>query len=216
VPTRDRYIAAGRCATCGARPASGGRQTCDVCSSRDKAKALAARLLRACAPAPKALADTEAARRYVLARVEGRPAPYEWLVGPCWDWTLATHRKGYGSASWSGRKTPAHRLSYMAFRGEIDAVVVRHLCDRPICCSPCHLAAGSLRDNAIDMVARGRRFAPNARGENHGRSKLSDEAVRELRAAAEHSTQRALADRFGIDRSQVSRILSGARRPDHG
>jgi hypothetical protein len=44
-------------------------------------------------------------------------------------------------------------------------MVVMHSCDNPPCCNPAHLSAGTVRDNALDMIAKGRANPP--RGELH-------------------------------------------------
>lgn len=54
----------------------------------------------------------------------------------------------------------------------------------------------------------------NNHGERCGTAKLSNEEADEVKALYQRGgiSQQALADRFGVNQSQVSRILSGARR----
>jgi hypothetical protein len=83
-------------------------------------------------------------------------------VTDCWDWTAALNNIGYGMFRFSskGMRT-AHRVSYELFNGPIPAgLAVCHTCDNPICVNPKHLWVGTLKDNAQDMVAKGR----NGRG----------------------------------------------------
>jgi hypothetical protein len=52
----------------------------------------------------------------------------------------------------------AHRVSYEIFVGPIpDEMFVLHSCDRPPCCQPAHLEAGTQSKNVQDMWDRGRR-----------------------------------------------------------
>jgi hypothetical protein len=79
-------------------------------------------------------------------------------VTDCWEWTHSVNNIGYGMFrfSSSGMRT-AHRVSYELFNGPIPkGLAVCHKCDNPKCVNPKHLWAGTLKDNAQDMVAKGR------------------------------------------------------------
>jgi len=63
-----------------------------------------------------------------------------------------------------------------------------------------------------DRQAKGRTAKPQ--GGANGRSKLTEAAVLEIRtkyAESENATQQALADEYGIDRAQVSKIVRRLR-----
>ena len=76
----------------------------------------------------------------------------------CWEWQNATNNIGYGMFRWAtGKMRTAHRVSYELFNGPIpDGMAVCHKCDNPKCVNPKHLWVGTLKQNAQDMVAKGR------------------------------------------------------------
>ena len=100
----------------------------------------------------------------------------------------------------------AHRIAHELFVGPIpDGHVVRHSCDRPICVQPAHLSHGTQRDNVDDAMSRDR----IRRHERHGRAKLTEEQVAEIRYrySAGGVTQRELGDEFGVGDQMISRIV---------
>ncbi len=122
----------------------------------------------------------------------------------CWEWQgprSVVERGGYGVMK--GRK--AHRVSWELHHGPIpEGMHVCHHCDNPPCVNPDHLFLGTDKDNAEDKVSKGRQ---------RNRIVVSDEAVaeiRRLRAAGER--QKDLAEKFGISRAYVSRLVNGRRR----
>jgi hypothetical protein len=71
------------------------------------------------------------------------PVPEHRLdLGPCWLWTGAKIKHGYGKW-WPGGESPhlAHRYSYRLVIGEIsdETPVLDHLCRTPSCVRPAHL-----------------------------------------------------------------------------
>jgi hypothetical protein len=83
--------------------------------------------------------------------------------GGCWEWTAVTNQHGYGHLHPPGSRTPiyAHRYSAMLHFGMFDRrLFVLHHCDNPPCVNPDHLYLGDHKDNARDMVQRGRHWTP--------------------------------------------------------
>lgn len=89
----------------------------------------------------------------------------------CWPWTGATSY-GYGVFSPDSRHTRAHRIAWTLTHGPIPhGLLVCHSCDRPACVNPSHLFVGTLKDNAIDAVRKGRTTPPRIRGAEHYNSR---------------------------------------------
>ena len=129
--------------------------------------------------------------------------------GRCWLWFGPVGHNGYGLFSESRWRYRAHRLAYSLCVGPIpDGFYVCHRCDNPACVRPSHLFLGTAADNVRDMVSKSRNN-PN-RGRHNGRAKLTEAAVREIRAgyAAGGVTQAEIADRFGVSRSMVQFVLN--------
>ena len=143
--------------------------------------------------------------------------------GGCWEWQGGKSRRdGYGRFRVSSRKTLAHRYAYETYRGKIpENFLVCHTCDNRRCVNPEHLFLGTSKDNAQDMVAKGRDFAskmPNAirvsgsakrRGTKSGNAVLTEAQVIEIRlrfAAGEPAHK--LFKEFPVDYSTMKRICS--------
>jgi hypothetical protein len=138
------------------------------------------------------------------------------LDTPCLPWWGTLMNKGYGT-TWDRaerREVLAHRFVYEQAFGSIpDGLFVLHRCDNPPCVNPEHLFLGDTRDNAIDMVRKGRHRGGARRGEANHFAKLTDAQVAVLRAdRTAGMTQRALARKYGVGQSQVWRILRGESR----
>ena len=70
------------------------------------------------------------------------PVPaYRPDLGPCWLWTAATDRDGYGRFSVHSRRLVyAHRFAYESLVGPIaDGLTIDHLCRVPPCVNTDHL-----------------------------------------------------------------------------
>lgn len=113
----------------------------------------------------------------------------------------------YGQIEYRRKTYLAHRVAYQLAKGDIPkGHCVCHQCDTPLCINPDHLWLGSYKDNVADMYAK-KRFAYNPI------KKLSDETMKDFRIAiAEGLTHAVIAARFGVSKSYVSMVSTGARR----
>jgi hypothetical protein len=76
----------------------------------------------------------------------------------CWEWTGYKDKDGYGIIVMGNKNRKVHRVVYEHYNGKLPSnkILVCHTCDNPPCCNPNHLVSGSTRDNAQDMLKRGR------------------------------------------------------------
>ena len=103
-------------------------------------------------------------------------------VEDCWEWLAGKRTGGYGVIRIKSKSCAASRVSWILHNGEIaDGLCICHKCDNPACVNPNHLFLGTYKDNAQDMVAKGRQGTCKAKGEKSGRSKLSEKQVIEIR-----------------------------------
>lgn len=123
----------------------------------------------------------------------------------CWEVKSARNKWGYGVITVDGRKQLTHRVSFSLYWPNIETVVVRHNCNNPACINPAHLRPGTHKDNAEDRFFAG--HEPDRRGVKNGRSKLTDDLVREIRRSTENNS--VLGRRLGVTNAMVSRIRLG-------
>lgn len=140
----------------------------------------------------------------------------------CWLWKGKTYKPqnkqlGYGRVDGSGPYTYAHRVAWILTHGDIpEGLVVRHQCDKILCCNPAHMLIGTDADNSADMVARGRHVF----GERARTAKLTDDDVRAIRASYTSESRRdgriyrsnakELAAKYGVTVGAITCIVNGS------
>lgn len=132
----------------------------------------------------------------------------------CWNWH-GTTRDGYGRIRiWTNPRPNrrsshfgANRIAFWLHNGYWPTKYICHTCDNPLCVNPAHLYEGSQLQNMADRRDRGR----TALGVQNGKSKLTPEIVRQIRADLKAgATHRETAKKYGIVKSTVSFIRTGA------
>jgi hypothetical protein len=139
-------------------------------------------------------------------------------------WSTSTNWRGYGRRELAahedqhgylkvrltlakGRriKRPVHRLVAFAFLGQPPTPThqVRHLDGNRTNNRADNLCWGTPAENAADRDRHG----TTARGSRSGTSKLSDEEVRQIRGDAEVMPRWAVAEKYGITREHVNKIV---------
>jgi hypothetical protein len=128
----------------------------------------------------------------------------------CWTWTGSKDRKGYGRIMVGSKPCLAHRVSYEIRFGPVTkGLFVCHSCDNPTCVNPDHLWLGTNRDNAYDMMEKGRwKQPPVLPGEANPLAKLTREAVIEIRSVKGNT--KALAHKYGVSITAIKRARTGA------
>lgn len=131
--------------------------------------------------------------------------------GECWTWPASVNAAGYGTTKRNGQSLASRAAWVEAFGPIPEGMSVCHACDNPPCCRPSHLFIGTAADNTRDMCEKGRNVV--VRDLRHGRTKVALVGIELLRAEwAAGSTQKALAAKYGLHSSYVSRIVNGERR----
>lgn len=119
----------------------------------------------------------------------------------CWPWTGALDSKGYGRIrDDNGVIRSATRIMWEATNGPVPAGLnLLHKCDNRPCVNPSHLFLGTFKENTADMHRKDR-----------GRTKLSSEQVRQIRALLSSGKlkQSEIAFRFNVKEACIQRIAT--------
>lgn len=122
----------------------------------------------------------------------------------CWIWTGSKTNRGYGIFTITGKVMSAHRLAWKIHKGEIpNGLIIRHLCNNPICVNPDHLALGTFQDNSDDRVKAGN----TQKGSKNNLAKLNESQVIEIKKLLKQGISGAeVGRRFGVTRSGINSI----------
>lgn len=109
---------------------------------------------------------------------------------------------GYPRVRVGRRLVLAHRVAWSEYHGDIpEGMCVLHTCDNPACVNVSHLYLGTRRDNARDMLARGRQGFRVVLDADKAR------AIREGFSAGRRVSELAL--EFGVNTGTVTCVVKG-------
>lgn len=96
--------------------------------------------------------------------------------GECLRWLGCKDKDGYGVTSVKGIKSPAHR-AMLSFTQDVAGKYVLHTCTNRDCINTEHLYLGDQKQNVQDQIDAGTFVF----GSKNGRSKLTEDLVKEIR-----------------------------------
>lgn len=76
----------------------------------------------------------------------------------CWPWNGSNDPREYGSIWVDGKRRKASQISWELANGRPfpPNTMACHTCDNPPCVNPAHIWPGSMSDNILDSVSKGR------------------------------------------------------------
>lgn len=131
------------------------------------------------------------------------------VMDSCWVWHRGKTSSGYGLMYVRrGYAEYAHRISYEIHHDINPAKMdVCHKCDNPACVNPQHLFLGTAKDNALDMLKKGRGKNKTHLGATNGNSSLKADQVLEMRRLMNAGESTASVGRkFGVAQTTASCI----------
>jgi len=120
----------------------------------------------------------------------------------CWVWKHNKHKRGYGNIQYKRKNMKVHRLYWLLSGRTIsDELHILHGAGCTTACfNPDHLTTGTPIQNALDRHRDG----------TMRQAKLTHEQVIDIRSRV-NSTNKEIAEEFGMSRQQINRIVSGKR-----
>lgn len=129
----------------------------------------------------------------------------------CWPWTGCLQGQGYGQINTKNKRLLAHRVSFEFVWGPLSAgLFALHRCDNPPCCNPWHLFQGNAKDNAQDMMQKGRRsYDSMPHGEKIHNAKFTIDDVLNIRFFydVQKKSRREIAQQFNVTYQAIDHIV---------
>lgn len=120
----------------------------------------------------------------------------------CMIWQRAVNTDGYARIGIkSNTNIKVHRLVMELLGHDVNGLVVRHKCDKPLCLNPNHLELGTPYDNVRDKVERGRQYCSITAWHVTEAKRLRDTGM----------LQKDIGTFLNLDARRVSDILTGKR-----
>ena len=131
----------------------------------------------------------------------------EYKGDDCLIWPYAKSVGGYGYVTYDGRHQLVCRLICTLLKGPPPMIGMQsaHSCGNGhlSCCTPAHLRWVTVKENQADRILHG----TTNRGERHGKAKLTEKDVREIRLRIyKGESGRSIASDFSVSNSAISSI----------
>lgn len=124
----------------------------------------------------------------------------------CIEWPMCLDH-GYGVATIEGRRVRVHRAALLARQAPPSPTALAlhrpELCHNKACMNYRHLYWGDNFSNAADKLVDN----THLRGGRHPLAKLTEDDVREIRAAWKPGQTSALARRYGVSRALIYSVV---------
>lgn len=160
---------------------------------------------------------TQTREALVLRAVNGEPARHYHEVvavfagSACLTWPYNRNSAGYGMIWVDGRGALVSRLACESVHGPAptDRHQAAHSCGNGHlgCVNPHHLEWKTQAANFADKVDHG----TDNRGARHPMARLTEDAVRQIRALKGALSEKKIAERFGVSASMIGLILRGKK-----
>lgn len=126
----------------------------------------------------------------------------------CWPWGASVNSNGYGQVGLTtggvSRILKAHKVAWEIAHDLTIPENARasHSCGNRLCCNPHHVIISTTSDGTNDPKG-------HARGQDHGKSKLTDKQVRMVKYQLVGFSTRQIADLLGVRYNAIWDIRKG-------
>jgi hypothetical protein len=127
----------------------------------------------------------------------------------CWPWLMSVTSKGYGQVGLTvggvSRILKAHKVAWEIANNLTipDGARATHSCKNRLCCNPRHVIISS---NGTNTYTGGK---GHARGQKHGKAKLTDDQVRTIKYKLTGLSTRQIAALLGVKYNAIWDIRKG-------
>lgn len=127
----------------------------------------------------------------------------------CWPWTRSKHSSGYGQVGLTvdgvSRILKAHKVAWEIANNLSlpEGARASHSCKNRLCCNPRHVIVSSNGSKNITQTKG------HARGQAHGKAKLTDEQVRTIKYKLMGLSTRQIANLLGVKYNAIWDIRKG-------
>lgn len=125
----------------------------------------------------------------------------------CWLWKKPYYAaQPYPQIVYKGKKQKISRLLFSMLKRKLKkGECVMHTCDRPNCCNPSHLKAGTHYENMQDRKRKNR--GGDRKGEKNGRCKITEKQAKLILSSDKSGSY--FAKKHGVSKTAISRLRMG-------